>query len=68
VRLRPRGRADVFDLELKNRIATVVSIQMDADGRAHVTVTIDDDPGSDLGKQGFIAHHFFFDFDEVETV
>ncbi|HEX2163952.1 MAG TPA: hypothetical protein VHM02_08385, partial [Thermoanaerobaculia bacterium] len=68
VRLRPSGRADVFDLALAGRTAEVVSIERDFEDRVYVTVTVDDDPGSDLGAQGMPGHRFFFRPDEVEPL
>lgn len=65
VRLRPKGRADIFDLALDGRSATVQSIERDLEGRTHVVVTVDDDPGKDLGAYG---HRFFFKPDEVEPL
>ncbi|MGH7437574.1 MAG: hypothetical protein ACRENE_18000 [Polyangiaceae bacterium] len=66
VRIVPRGRADVFDLALAGRSATVASLEEDYEGQAFVTVTIDDDPGRDLGASGQPGHRFFFRAEEVE--
>lgn len=66
VRLRPLGRADVFDVALNGMAATIVSIEQDFENRIHVAVTIDEDPGSDLGLEGKPGHRFFFGIDEVE--
>ena len=49
VRLRPRGRADILDLALAGKTATVEAIEEDLDGRAWLAVIVDDDPGKDLG-------------------
>jgi len=68
VRLRPRGRADIMDLALDGREATVVAIEVDLEGRRYVAVTVKDDPGSDLGELGFLGHRFFFRPEEVEPV
>jgi hypothetical protein len=68
VRLRPQGRADIFDLALQGREATVVSVEEDFDGRMHVAVTVSDDPGSDLGRAGYPGHRFFFRPEEVERL
>jgi hypothetical protein len=68
VRLAPRGRADIFDLALAGRAATVASIEEDYEGQAYVTVTVDDDPGQDLGRAGQPGHRFFFRADEVELL
>jgi hypothetical protein len=68
VRLRPGGRADAFDLALAGREATVVSVDEDLEGRLHVGVVIDDDPGRDLGLAGWPGHRFFFSAKEVEAL
>lgn len=69
VRLRPRQRgADALDIVLRGLAATIESIEVDFDDRAHVSVTIDDDPGRDLGAQGQPGHRFFFDVSEVEPI
>jgi len=68
VRLCPRARADIFDMALAGKIATIASIEQDYENRIHVAVTVDDDPGNDLGKDGKPGHRFFFALDEVEVV
>jgi hypothetical protein len=68
VRLRPRHGADVFDLALDGRVATVESIEQDYDERVHLAVTLDEDPGRDLGALRLPGHRFFFSPDEVEPV
>jgi hypothetical protein len=68
VRLRPSGRADAFDLLLTGKAATVASVETDFEGRSYVTVTVDDDPGRDLGVTGMPGHRFFFRPDEVEPL
>jgi hypothetical protein len=68
VRLRPRGQADAFDLLLAGRAATVASVETDFEGKTYVTVTVDDDPGRDLGATGMPGHRFFFRPDEVELL
>jgi hypothetical protein len=68
VRLAPSRRADVFDLALSGRQATVRSIEQDFEGRVFLSVTVDDDPGSDLGVQAQPGHRFFFQPDEVEPL
>jgi hypothetical protein len=69
VRLRPRRRGtDVMDLALAGRAATVTALEQDYEGRIHVAVTVDDDPGRDFGEQGKPAHRFYFGLDEVEPV
>jgi hypothetical protein len=68
VRLRPRGRADILDLALAGRSATVAAVEEDQEGRIFLAVTVDDDPGRDLGAQGEPGHRFFFRPDEVEPL
>ncbi len=68
VRIRPRGRGDVMDIALRDRIATIASIEQDVDGVLLVAVTIDDDPGRDLGAQGWPGHRFFYRPDELERL
>jgi hypothetical protein len=68
VRLRPRSRADILDLALAGKVATVEAIEQDYDGRAYLAVTVDDDPGKDLGALRQPGHRFFFQPDEVEPM
>jgi hypothetical protein len=68
VRLRPSGRSDAMDLILIGKTATVVSVERDYEGRVHVAVTVDEDPGQDLGRQGQPGHRFFFRPEEVEPL
>ena len=68
VRLRPRGCADAFDLVLNGMAATVQSIEEDMENNVYVTVTVDDDPGKDLGAQGKPGHRFFFRTDEINPI
>jgi hypothetical protein len=65
VRLRPSGRADIFDLALDGKPATVQAVERDLEGRTYVAVTVDEDPGKDLGAYG---HRFFFRADELEPL
>jgi hypothetical protein len=68
VRLRPRGRADAFDFVLDGMFATVQSVEEDFEDNIHVAVTVDDDPGADLGCQGQPGHRFFFRPDEIQPL
>jgi len=68
VRLHPRKRADAFDMLLEGKTARVESIERDFENRTLLTVTIEDDPGRDLGRAGMPGHRFFFHPDEVEVV
>jgi len=66
VRLRPKAGADIFDLALGGRMATVREVHRDFEDRLQLSVTVDDDPGADLGELGLPGHRFFFFADEVE--
>jgi hypothetical protein len=68
VRLTPRGRADILDLALAGKTATVDAIEQDYDGRVYLAVTVDDDPGKDLGLLRQPGHRFFFQPEEVEPI
>ena len=68
VRLQPAGRGDILDLVLRGREATIVAVETDLEGRTYLAVTIDSDPGSDLGRQGHPGHRFFFAPDDVEPL
>lgn len=66
VRLRPGEGADVIDIALRGRLATVESIERDFEDRIHVAVIVDDDPGRDLGLMRQPGHRFFFSIDDLE--
>jgi hydrogenase maturation protease len=68
VRLRPRAGGDVFDLALDGKIAAIESIEQDYEGKLHVCVVLDDDPGRDMGLMRQPGHRFFFAASEVEPV
>ena len=68
VRLRPQGRADAFDMMLAGRHATIESIEQDYENRVYIVVTVDDDPGKDLGALKQPGHRFFFAPEEVEPL
>jgi hydrogenase maturation protease len=68
VRLRPRERGDVMDLALAGRAAVIESIEQDLEGRLRLAVTVDDDPGRDLGERRRPGHRFFFAPEELEPL
>jgi hypothetical protein len=68
VRLHPQGRADIMDLALAGKTATVDGIEQDYEGRVYLAVTVDDDPGRDLGELRQPGHRFFFRPEEVEPL
>lgn len=64
VRLHPKRRADVWDMFLDNKLATVRAIHQDVEDQLYVAVTVDDDPASELHQ--WYGRSFFFYPDEVE--
>lgn len=68
VRLKPRAGGDVFDLALAGKSAVIEAIEEDYEGKVHLAVVVDDDPGRDLGMLRQPGHRFFFSLDEVEKI
>jgi hydrogenase maturation protease len=68
VRLRPRQGGDVFDIALAGRSAVVEEIVQGVDGEIQLAVTVEDDPGADLGAEKTLGHRFFFSPEEVEPL
>ncbi|HXW91566.1 MAG TPA: hydrogenase maturation protease [Terriglobales bacterium] len=68
VRLRPHQGGDVMDIALTGQNATVEGLEQDYEGKIHVGVVLDSDPGRDLGWMRQPGHRFFFDPDEVEPL
>lgn len=74
VRLRPRPGADILDLALTGKVAVVEAVERDFEDRIHVAVTVEDDPGRDLGagngeRGGWQpGHRFFFALEEIEPL
>jgi hypothetical protein len=66
--LRPKGRADAFDLLLAGRTAIVEAVEQDAEDRIYLAVVLEDDPGQDLGWMRQPGHRFFFGLDEIEPL
>ena len=66
VRLNPRQGGDVFDLALAGKLASIESIEQDYEGKIHLAVILDDDPGRDLGVLRQPGHRFFFTPEEVQ--
>jgi hydrogenase maturation protease len=65
VRLNPSPKGDVFDLALAGQSACVHSIEQDLEGKFHVVVLLDSDPGRTIGPRG-PGHRFFFSPGEIE--
>ena len=68
VRLRPRKGGDVMDIALPGQVATIECIEQDYEGKSHVCVVLDNDPGRDMGLLRQPGHRFFFDAEEVEPL
>ena len=68
VRLRPRKGGDVMDIALAGQIATIECIEQDYEGKQHVCVVLDNDPGKDMGMLRQPGHRFFFDATEVQPL
>jgi hydrogenase maturation protease len=68
VRLRPRPGGDIFDLALAGQVALIEAIEQDYEGKLHLAVVLDDDPGRDFGMLRQPGHRFFFSAEEVEPL
>jgi hydrogenase maturation protease len=68
VRLHPGKRADIFDMALAGKTAVIESIEQDYEGKFHICVVADDDPGRDIGMMRQPGHRFFFFPEEVEPL
>jgi hydrogenase maturation protease len=66
--LRPRAGGDIFGDAMAGMVATVEALHEDLDGRVHVAVTLEDDPGRELGEDRRPGHRFFFGVDELEPM
>jgi len=64
--IRPGADADIQARMLDGRTATIERIMTDYDGRTHLGVTIDDDPGQDLMRETGRLLYFFAP--EVEVI
>ena len=67
VRLRPRAGGDIMDIALTGKTAVIESIEQDYEGKVHVCVVVDDDPGRDIGLMRQPGHRFFFDSGRSRT-
>src|SRR5271165_2423743 len=68
VRLHPRQGGDVLDIALAGQTGMVEALVQDYEGKFHVCVVLDNDPGRDMGLLGQPGHRFFFDPEEVEPL
>jgi hypothetical protein len=65
VLLQPRAGGDIMDLALAGKVAFVEGIEQDYEDRIYLVVTLEDDPGRDLGDARILGHRFFFSPEEV---
>jgi hypothetical protein len=68
VRLRPHAGGDIFDIALAGQPATIEAIEQDYEGRVHLAVVVDADPGREFGLLRQPGHRFFFSLQEVEPL
>jgi hydrogenase maturation protease len=68
VRLFPHKGGDILDIALHGQIATIEGIEQDYEGKSHVCVVLEQDPGRDLGLLRQPGHRFFFDPSELEPL
>ena len=68
VLLWPDAGGDIMDLALKGKVAFVAGIEQDYEERIYIAVTLEDDPGRDLGEDRFLGHRFFFSPGEIEPL
>ncbi|MCA1715800.1 MAG: hypothetical protein LC781_02720 [Actinobacteria bacterium] len=68
VLLWPNSGGDIMDIVLAGKVAVVESIEQDYEERVYIAVTLEDDPGRDLGGDGILGHRFFFSPEEIEPL
>ena len=66
--LRPREGGDILDVALAGKIGMIAGFEQDYEGRMHVAVVMEEDPGRDLGLLRQPGHRFFFTLEEIEPV
>ena len=65
VMLWPRAGGDIMDIALAGKVAFVEGIEQDYEDRVYIAVTLEEDPGRDLGGEHILGHRFFFSSEEV---
>ena len=65
VMLWPRAGGDIMDIALAGKVAFVEGIEQDYEDRVYIAVTLEEDPGRDLGGDRILGHRFFFSPGEV---
>ena len=68
VLLWPRSGGDIMDIALAGKVAFVEAIEQDYEDRIYIAVTLEDDPGRELGEERILGHRFFFSPEEVEPL
>jgi hypothetical protein len=68
VLLWPHPGGDIMDLALAGKAAFVEGIEQDYENRIYIAVTLEDDPGRDLGGDRILGHRFFFSPEEIEPL
>jgi len=66
--LRPRHGGDVMDRAMDGKLAVIEGIHQEVGGAVQLAVTLDDDPGRELGEARQPGHRFFFSPEEVEPM
>jgi hypothetical protein len=64
----PRAGGDIIDIALAGKVAFIEGIEQDYEDRIYIAVTLEDDPGRDLGGEGILGHRFFFSPEEVVSL
>ena len=65
VLLWPSSGGDIMDIALAGKAAFIEGIEQDYEDRIYIAVTLEEDPGRDLGGDRILGHRFFFSPEEV---
>ena len=65
VLLQPCAGGDIMDIALAGKVAFIEGIEQNFEDRIYLSVTLEDDPGRDLGGERILGHRFFFSPEEV---
>jgi hypothetical protein len=65
VLLWPRSGGDIMDIALAGKAAFIEGVEQDYEDRIYIAVTLEEDPGRDLGGDRILGHRFFFSPEEV---
>jgi hypothetical protein len=66
VMLWPHPGGDIMDLALAGKAAFIEGIEQDYEDRIYIAVTLENDPGRELGTdRSILGHRFFFSPEEV---